>query len=149
MSAMPLWLDALVAALLVLGGLFALVGSYGLAKLGDFMKRLHGPTKASTLGIGLFVSTVSHTQQQAMMTTFFFFFPAMLFSGFIFPIANMPAAIQWLTLLDPLRYFLIIIRGVFLKGVGFAVLWDQFAALLILGVGVMFFAVKRFHKTLA
>ena len=53
MSTMPVWLDALVAALLVLGGLFALVGSYGLAKLGDFMKRLHGPTKASTLGIGL------------------------------------------------------------------------------------------------
>ena len=53
MNTMPVWLDALAAVLLVLGGLFALVGSYGLAKLGDFMKRLHGPTKASTLGIGL------------------------------------------------------------------------------------------------
>jgi ABC-2 type transport system permease protein len=92
---------------------------------------------------------VSSTQQQAMMTTFFFFFPAMLFSGFIFPIANMPAPFQWLSLLDPLRYMLVIIRGVFLKGVGFDVLWTQFAALLGLGTGVMAFAVGRFHKTLA
>lgn len=102
----------------------------------------------SNLGIGLFISTVSSTQQQAMMTTFFFFFPAMLFSGFIFPIPNMPAFFQWLSLLDPLRYMLVIIRGVFLKGVGFDILWTQFAALLGLGVAVMAFAVGRFHKTL-
>ena len=102
----------------------------------------------STLGVGLFISTVSRTQQQAMMTTFFFFFPAMLFSGFIFPIANMPAFFQWLSLVDPLRYMLVIIRGVFLKGIGFDVLWTQFAALLALGLGVMGFAVSRFHKTL-
>lgn len=102
----------------------------------------------STLGIGLFISTVSRTQQQAMMTTFFFFFPAMLFSGFIFPIANMPVGFQWLSLIDPLRYMLVIIRGVFLKGVGFDILWTQFAALLALGLGVMGFAVTRFHKTL-
>jgi ABC-2 type transport system permease protein len=82
-----------------------------------------------------------------MMTTFFFF-PAMLFSGFIFPIPNMPAFFQWLSLLDPLRYMLVIIRGVFLKGIGFDILWTQFAALLGLGVGVMAFAVGRFHKTL-
>jgi len=103
----------------------------------------------STLGIGLFISTVSSTQQQAMMTTFFFFFPAMLLSGFIYPIANMPRVIQWATLVNPLRYFLIIIRGVFLKGVGADVLWPQMAALLVLGLAVMTFAVKRFHKTLA
>lgn len=102
----------------------------------------------STLGVGLFISTVSRTQQQAMMTTFFFFFPAMLFSGFIFPIANMPVVIQWLSLLDPLRYILVIIRGVFLKGVGFDALWTQFAALAALGLGVMTFAVTRFHKTI-
>jgi ABC-2 type transport system permease protein len=102
----------------------------------------------SNLGIGLFISTVSSTQQQAMMTTFFFFFPAMLFSGFIFPIPNMPAIFQWLSLLDPLRYMLVIIRGVFLKGVGFDILWTQFAALLGLGVVVLAFAVGRFHKTL-
>jgi ABC-2 type transport system permease protein len=103
----------------------------------------------STLGVGLFISTVSSTQQQAMMTTFFFFFPAMLFSGFIFPIPNMPQFFQWLSLLDPLRYILVIIRGVFLKGVGFDVLWAEFAALLAIGVVVMGFAVSRFRKTLA
>jgi ABC-2 type transport system permease protein len=118
-------------------------GSFPLLLLGTGLFLL------STLGIGLFISTVSQTQQQAMMTTFFFFFPAMLFSGFIFPIANMPVVIQWLSLLDPLRFFLVIIRGVFLKGVGFDVLWPQFAALLGLGLVVMTFAVKRFHKTLA
>jgi ABC-2 type transport system permease protein len=84
-----------------------------------------------------------------MMTTFFFFFPAMLLSGFIYPIANMPTVVQWITLIDPLRFFLVIIRGVFLKGVGFDVLWPQLAALLVLGVAVMGFAVSRFHKTLA
>jgi ABC-2 type transport system permease protein len=103
----------------------------------------------STLGIGLFISTVSHTQQQAMMTTFFFFFPAMLLSGFIYPIANMPVVVQWITLLNPLRHFLVIIRGVFLKGVGVEVLWVQLAALLAIGIGVMVFAVARFHKTTA
>lgn len=103
----------------------------------------------STLGIGLFISTVSQTQQQAMMTTFFFFFPAMLFSGFIFPIAAMPTVIQWLSLLDPLRYMLVVIRGVFLKGVGIEVLWTQLAALLVLGVAVMGFAVRRFRKHVA
>jgi ABC-2 type transport system permease protein len=96
----------------------------------------------------LFISTVSQTQQQAMMTTFFFFFPAMLFSGFIFPIANMPAVIQWLSFADPLRYFLIIIRGIFLKGIGWDMLWTQFAALFVIGLVVLTFAVKRFHKTL-
>jgi ABC-2 type transport system permease protein len=103
----------------------------------------------SSLGVGLFISTVSQTQQQAMMTTFFFFFPAMMFSGFIFPVANMPVVFQWLSLLDPLRYILVIIRGVFLKGIGLDVLWTQFAALLGLGVAVLAFAIGRFHKTLS
>ena len=118
-------------------------GSFALLLLGTALFLL------STLGIGLFISTVSETQQQAMMTTFFFFFPAMLLSGFIYPIANMPELVQWLTLLDPLRYFLVIIRGVFLKGVGLEVLWPQLAGLLVLGVVVMGFAVSRFHKTIA
>jgi ABC-2 type transport system permease protein len=117
---------------------------------GDFTILLVGTAVflLSTLGIGLFISTVSETQQQAMMTTFFFFFPAMLLSGFIYPIANMPRYIQWLTLVDPLRYFLVIIRGVFLKGVGYDILWPQLAALLVLGLVVMTFAATRFHKTL-
>ncbi len=118
---------------------------------GNFLLLLAGVALflLSTLGIGLFISTVSQTQQQAMMTTFFFFFPAMLFSGFIFPIAAMPTVIQWLSLLDPLRFMLVVIRGVFLKGVGFDVLWPQLAALLALGTAVMFFAVRRFHKNLS
>lgn len=117
-------------------------GSFTLLLLGTALFLL------GTLGIGLFISTVSRTQQQAMMTTFFFFFPAMLFSGFIFPISSMPAAFQWLSLADPLRHFLIIIRGVFLKGVGAEVLWPELVALLATGVAVMAFAVSRFRKTL-
>ena len=117
-------------------------GSFSLLLLGTALFLL------STLGIGLFISTVSTTQQQAMMTTFFFFFPAMLFCGFIFPIPNMPEFFQWLSLLDPLRYILVIIRGVFLKGIGLDVLWPQMAALLAIGTAVMVFAVTRFHKTL-
>jgi len=103
----------------------------------------------STLGVGLLISTVSHTQQQAMMTTFFYIFPAILLSGFMFPIANMPEAIQWLTYLDPLRYFLVILRGIFLKGVGVSILWPEMVALGILGAGTLWLAMKRFHKTLA
>jgi len=103
----------------------------------------------TTLGVGLLISTVSRTQQQAMMSTFFFYFPAVLLSGFMFPIANMPVPIQWLTYLNPLRYFLVIIRGVFLKGVGPSVLWPQMAALAVMGLAVLWLASRRFQKTLA
>lgn len=103
----------------------------------------------TTLGLGLLISTISETQQQALMSTFFFFFPAILLSGFAFPIANMPRPAQWVTLLNPMRYFLVIIRGVFLKGVGFSVLWPQLAALLALGTVMLFLAVSRFQKTLS
>lgn len=102
----------------------------------------------SSLGVGIFISTVSATQQQAMMTTFFFMLPAFMLSGFVFPIANMPEPVQWLTYLNPLRYFLVIIRGIFLKGVGMAVLWPQFAALAILGAILFAGAVGRFRKRL-
>ncbi len=101
----------------------------------------------TTLGIGLLISTVSRTQQQAMMTTFLFFSPAVLLSGFIFPIANMPPIIQALTYLDPLRYFLVIIRGVFLKGIGVDILWPQMAGLAILGTATLWLATRRFQKT--
>jgi ABC-2 type transport system permease protein len=102
----------------------------------------------STLGIGLFVSTISATQQQAMMTTFFFIVPFFMLSGFVFPIENMPLVVQWLTYLDPLRYMLVIIRGIFLKGVGISVLWPQYMALIILGTAVFAGAVGRFRKRL-
>lgn len=102
----------------------------------------------STIGTGLFISTISSTQQQAMMTTFFFVLPFFMLSGFVFPIANMPEVVQWITYLNPLRYFLIVIRGIFLKGVGFEVLWPQFLALMVLGLVVFTGAVKRFRKRL-
>lgn len=101
----------------------------------------------TTLGIGLLISTVSRTQQQAMMSTFFFYFPAVLLSGFMFPVANMPPLIQLLTYVNPLRYFLVIIRGIFLKGVGIEILWRQMFALAIMGVVSLWFASKRFKKT--
>jgi len=102
----------------------------------------------STLGIGLFISTVSRTQQQAMMTTFFFLLPFFMLSGFVFPIDNMPPVVQWLTYLNPLRYFLVIIRGIFLKGVGMDILWPQFVAMTTLGAVVFAGAVARFRKRL-
>ncbi|HNW37063.1 MAG TPA: ABC transporter permease, partial [Candidatus Ozemobacteraceae bacterium] len=103
----------------------------------------------TTLGIGLLISTVCETQQQAMMSTFFFFQPAILLSGFSFPIINMPGIIQTLTLLNPMRYFLVIIRGIFLKETGLAVLWPQFAALALIGFTTFFLSSRRFRKTMS
>ncbi len=102
----------------------------------------------STLGFGIFVSTVSHTQQQAMMTSFFFLMPNMILSGFIFPIENMPKLIQYLTYLVPTRYFMTILRGIFLKGVGFSSLWPQAAALLLFGLVVFTISISRFRRRL-
>jgi ABC-2 type transport system permease protein len=100
-----------------------------------------------TLGLGLFVSTISSTQQQAMMTaTFFFLVPMLYLSGFIFPIENMPQVIQWITTLIPLRYFLVIVRSIFLKGVGFDVLWPQMAAMGAWGVAVLTLAAVRSRR---
>jgi ABC-2 type transport system permease protein len=103
----------------------------------------------TTLGLGLFVSTISNTQQQALMTAqFFIFFPFIFLSGFTFPIANMPQAIQVLTYFVPLRYFLEIIRGLFLKGVGIETLWPQAVTLLGFGIVILSLAVMRFQKRL-
>ncbi len=102
----------------------------------------------TSLGAGLFLSTISQTQQQAMMASFFFTTPAFMLSGFAFPIRNMPMVVQWLTYLDPIRYFMEIVRGIFLKGVGVAALWPQMVALLVFGVAVMGLSVTRFHKNL-
>jgi ABC-2 type transport system permease protein len=103
----------------------------------------------TTLGIGLLISTISRTQQQAMMTTFFFFMPAILLSGLMFPIANMPVAVQWFTYLNPMRYFLVIIRGIFLKGVGANILWPQLVCLAAMGGLTLWLSSRRFRKTLA
>jgi ABC-2 type transport system permease protein len=103
----------------------------------------------TTLGIGLLISTVSQTQQQAMMSSFFYFFPAMLLSGFAFPIASMPRVIQWLTYANPLRYYLVIVRSIFLKGVGLDILWPQMLVLAVMGASMLWVVSKRFHKTMA
>jgi ABC-2 type transport system permease protein len=104
----------------------------------------------TTLGLGLFVSTISQTQQQAMMTSSFFFLLPMIFlSGFIFPIENMPDVIQPFTYLLPLRYFLVILRGIFLKGIGLEVLWPDALALLAWGLGILALATLRSTKQLA
>jgi ABC-2 type transport system permease protein len=103
-----------------------------------------------TLGLGLFISTISNTQQQAMMTSAFFFLTPMIYlSGFIFPIENMPSWIQPLTYLIPLRYFLVIVRGIFLKGIGLETLWPQALALLTWGLVVLTLATIRSSKRLA
>jgi ABC-2 type transport system permease protein len=100
------------------------------------------------LGVGLLISTVSSTQQQAMVTSFFFIMPAVVFSGFGFPISTMPQWLQYLTYLSPLRYFLVVLRGTYLKGVGFEILWPEMLAMAVLGIVLLTTAVLRFHKAL-
>jgi ABC-2 type transport system permease protein len=103
----------------------------------------------TTLGLGVFISTISKSQQQAMLIAqFFFFMPFMFLSGFSFPIDNMPMVIQWITYLIPLRYFLDIVRGVFLKGTSLAELWPQSLALFVFGVSILTLSVLRFRRRL-
>jgi ABC-2 type transport system permease protein len=100
----------------------------------------------TTLGAGVFLSTISRTQQQAALSTAMFLLPAFLFSGFAFPIHSMPLAFQYLTYLDPMRYFITIVRGVFLKGSGLEVVWPQLLALAGIGIAVFTLSVLRFQK---
>lgn len=102
----------------------------------------------TTLGAGLYISTVSKTQTQAMMATGLFFQPFFMLSGFTFPIRNMPQLAQWLTFFNPVRYFMEIVRGVFLQGAGIESLWPQMLALAIFGVTILWLSVLRFHKQL-
>ena len=100
----------------------------------------------SGLGVGLLISTVSKTQQQAFLTTFLVFMPIMLLSGFMFPVNSMPKIFQWLTLINPMRHYLEIVRSIFLKGAGIAPLWHQYAVLTVLGIVTLIFAASRFRK---
>lgn len=102
----------------------------------------------TSLGTGLFISTISRTQQQAVMSSFFFATPTFMLSGFAFPIRNMPLPVQYLTYLNPLRYFVEIVRGTFLKGVGISVLWPQMIVLAVYGVAILLFTASRFEKKL-
>ncbi|SJZ62573.1 ABC-2 type transport system permease protein [Trichlorobacter thiogenes] len=101
----------------------------------------------SSLGTGLFLSTISQTQQQAKMSAFFIIFIAMLLSGFAFPVENMPEPVQWLTEINPVRWYMEIIRGLYLKGVGLLILWKQVLMLFLIGSVVLGVAVARFRKT--
>jgi len=100
------------------------------------------------LGVGLFISTVSATQQQAMLSAFFFNQPAIVFSGFGLPISSMPEALQWLSYPDPLRHFLLVIRSVYLKGMGLEVLWPDMLTMATIGVALLSVSVVRFRKSL-
>jgi ABC-2 type transport system permease protein len=123
---------------------------FGIPLRGSVMLLLAGSALflLTTCGVGLFVSTISRTQQQAVMASFFFFMPAFMLSGFSFPVRNMPEIVQWLSYLDPLRYFVTMVRGIFLKGTGPAVLWPQMLALLVYGVLILGLSALRFRKRL-
>lgn len=102
----------------------------------------------AALGLGLLLSTLARTQQQAFALNFFLVNPLFILSGFAFPIAAMPQVLQWFTLINPLRYFLVVIRAVFLKGVGVDVLWPDLAAMALLGTAMLTLSVLRFRKSL-
>jgi len=101
----------------------------------------------AAIGLGLLISTMANTQQEAFMSMFFFLMPMILLGGFMFPVANMPVVFQWISLADPVRHYLEVVRGVFLKGAGVEALWKQLTALALMGTGLLWFAVTRFHKT--
>lgn len=133
----------LVTTVAVLWFRIPLVGSIAMLLLAGILFLL------AALGVGLLISTAASTQQEAFMVSFLVFMPIMLLSGFMFPVTSMPEVFQWLTLLNPLRHFLEIVRGVFLKGVGLAALWPQYLALLVMGVGLLSFATARFRRAVS
>lgn len=133
---------ALISTIGVLKFTLPLRGSIGVLTLGTVLFLF------CVLGIGLFISTVSLTQQQAMMTGFFFVMPAVIFSGFGSPISSMPEFFQYLTYLNPLRYYQTVLRSVYLKGVGLDLLWPQMAAMAVIGVTMLTVSVLRFQKSL-
>lgn len=133
---------ALVTTLAILWFRVPFTGSLGVLLLASVLFLFSG------LGTGLFISTISSTQQEAFMASFLTFMPAMLLSGFMFPVSAMPEVFRWLTLLNPLRHYLEIVRAVFLKGAGLEVLWPQHLALAGLGAAILTAAVVRFGKRL-
>ena len=117
-------------------------GSFLLLLLGSCLFMLN------TLGLGLLISARANTQQEALMSMFMVAQPMTLLSGFIFPIANMPEIVRIATLVNPLRYYLVIIRGIFLKGSGFDVLWPPMLALLTIGISIVTLSSLGFRKRL-
>ncbi len=143
----PYFFVGLVEVLLV-----AVAGAwwFGVPFRGNPMVMLLGTSLflVSSLAVGLLISTMCKTQQQAFASGFFFLTPAFTLSGFAFPISSMPTVMQWITYVDPLRYYLVVLRGTFLKGTGIAILWPQMAAMAILGVALLTISILRFQKSL-
>ncbi len=133
-------IEILIAGILIFG--VPINGSLPLLLL------LSGLFLVSTLGIGLLISTISNTQQEAMLTSIFTMLPSIFLSGFFFPLAAMPQFLQWISYAIPLRYFLIVVRGIVLKGVGASALLPEIIALSVFAFIVMGVAAKRFHKRL-
>jgi ABC-2 type transport system permease protein len=144
----PFMLMGFVSVILVVGMMWVIFGipvrgSAPLLLITSFFYIL------STLGLGLFVSTISKTQQQAMMIAIFaILMPMVYLSGFAFPIENMPGILQYISYLIPLRYFITIIRGIVLKGIGFADLWQETLVLFIMGATILLLSSLRFKKRL-
>lgn len=103
----------------------------------------------SGLAMGLLISTVSKTQQEAFLTMYLILLPSIILSGFFFPISSMPTVFQWISYVNPLRYFLEIVRALFLKGAGVAELWSQISAVFLIGLATMTLAIRRFARTIA
>ncbi|MBI2408997.1 MAG: ABC transporter permease [Gemmatimonadetes bacterium] len=101
------------------------------------------------LGTGLLISTISNTQQEAFMSMFMYFLPAIMLGGLLFPVDNMPHWIQVLAYANPIRHFLIVVRGIFLRGAGWTVVWPEMLWMAGIGVSVLWVATKKFHKTAA
>ncbi|MGA3186833.1 MAG: ABC transporter permease [Bryobacteraceae bacterium] len=137
-----LWDMILVVSMALLVYHIPFAGNFGLLVVCTLLFLL------TSLGAGLFISTISRTQQQAMMTMGLIFQPFFMLSGFSFPIRNMPFSMQLLTYIDPVRYFMEIVRGIFLQGTGISTLWPQMVALAIFGVSILTLSVLRFHKQL-
>jgi ABC-2 type transport system permease protein len=144
---LPFALVGMINMLLVTGGALLI---FQLSFKGNFLLLMFCSLLflMTSLGAGLFLSTISNTQQQANLMSFFFTTPAFMLSGFTFPIRNMPMAVQYLTYLNPLRYFMEIVRGIFIKGVGISILWPQMVILTIYGVAILGLSALRFHKKL-
>jgi len=144
----PFVLISLVVITLVLAAALAL---FGLSVRGSLLVLyvLSLLFMLTTLGAGLFISTISRTQQQAMMIAMFFFIlPMVILSGFVFPIESMPVVIQAVTYVFPLRWYFVIIRGLFLKGIGFPELWKESLALGVIGLAAILGSALRFRKRL-
>jgi ABC-2 type transport system permease protein len=109
---------------------------------------LSGLFLLTSLGIGLLASTIANTQQEAMLSVWMLLLPSLFLAGFFFPVEAMPKILQWISYLSPLRYYLVIIRSILLKGVGVEALWGEITALVIFGLVMMTAAALRFRKRL-